>query len=312
MPRTGIPCFFLPMAAPNSIQAVFLLVLATIRTVILMLCRRPQVTFATGGYVSTPVAFASWLLRIPVVLFLPDIVPGKAVAWLAPLARRIAVSTDGAIPFLPASKVTVTGYPVRDLFREVSRTTARERFDLPANERVLCVFGGSLGARSINRAMAICLPAVLRDSFVLHISGEARLAEAQAAAAKLPVELLARYQLFPYLHDQAMADALAAADLVLCRSGASTLGELPAIGVPAILVPLPDAAVQQDENARYLASRGAAVVLDDADLARHLGPTLDELLHDPERLDRMAQSCCMLDHPQAAAAIAAVIKEVAG
>jgi UDP-N-acetylglucosamine--N-acetylmuramyl-(pentapeptide) pyrophosphoryl-undecaprenol N-acetylglucosamine transferase len=312
VPRTGIPCWFFPMAPPSSPRGLLLLSIATTRCLLLMTRVRPRVAFATGGYVSAPVVLAAWLLRVPIVLFLPDIVPGKAVTWLAPLARRIAVSVTEAVHYLPARKTVVTGYPVRSAFRQISRHDARRRFALPDHDPVVCVFGGSQGARSINQAIGRHLPRLLVACHLLHICGEHRLPEAESQAANLDPEQRSRYHLFPYLHDDDMAAALLAADLVLCRSGASTLGELPAAGVPAILVPLPEQAVHQRENAEYLAGQGAAVIISDAELGAHVDAAILDILGDTNRLARMAAAARRLDHPNAAACIADLIHQEAG
>lgn len=311
VPRSGIPFFLFPMAPPHSLRGLLLQTIALVRSLAVIVRIGPEVTYATGGYVSAPAAIASWLLRVPVVLFLPDVVPGRAVAWLAPLARRIAVTTETAAHHLPPHKVVVTGYPVRDVFEEASRDAGRDRFSLPQEATVLCVFGGSQGARSINLALANCLAEVLETAYVLHICGEKRLEEAQRAAADLSDVQRARYRLFPYLHDRDMADALAGADLVVCRSGASTLGELPILGLPGVLVPFPDPSVHQRENAEYLAAHGAAVVVEDEALDSRLGPILRELLPDRARLSSMARASASLARPHAADAIARLIERVA-
>jgi UDP-N-acetylglucosamine--N-acetylmuramyl-(pentapeptide) pyrophosphoryl-undecaprenol N-acetylglucosamine transferase len=144
----------------------------------------------------------------------------------------------------------------------------------------------------------------------VHVCGEARLAEAERAAAGLPASLRLRYHLFPYLRDEEMAHMLAAADLALCRSGASVLGELPATGTPAVLVPFPDPAVHQRENADSLAKQGAAVVLPEVDLSQ-LPYVIIPLLDDSSRLQAMAQAARTAFRPDAAAAIAALIEDVA-
>lgn len=299
------------MAAPSSLLGALLLLLATIRCLGAIFRVRPNVTFSTGGYVSIPAVLASWILRIPIVMFLPDVVPGKTISWLLPLCKYISVSTDDAVARLPASKVTVTGYPVRSVFRSVKREPARVRFGIPADAFVLCVFGGSRGARALNQAVAANLPHILELCYVLHICGDERLTEAQTAALNLNGTLHAGYQLFPYLHDDDMAAALVAADLALCRSGASTIGELPAAGVPAILVPLPEAKVHQRENADFLLHHGAAAIVDNDSLLRDLVPTVQSLISDPERLERMRQASRSLDRPDAASAIAAVVMQAA-
>jgi UDP-N-acetylglucosamine--N-acetylmuramyl-(pentapeptide) pyrophosphoryl-undecaprenol N-acetylglucosamine transferase len=289
---------------------MLLLVTATFRALFVLLRVRPRVTVATGGYASTPAALASWVLRIPVVLFLPDVFPGKAVTWLAPLARKIAVTSEVTEKHFPPGKAVVTGYPLRDSFIQPSRALGRQRFGLPDEAIVLCVFGGSQGARHINQAVARHLRSLLSRYHVLHICGEQRLPEAEAAAANLAPEARARYQLFPYLQDDDMAGALAAADLAVCRAGASVLGELPATETPAILVPLPQATVHQRENAEFLADRGAAVILEDGKVDDELGTLVEHLLADRARLAAMTTASAALARPHAADAIVALIDEV--
>lgn len=311
VPRAGIRSFFLPMAPPASPRGLALLTIATLRSLAILLRIRPRATLATGGYVSVPATVASWALRVPTVLFLPDVVPGKAVAWLIPLVQRVAVSTEDALRYLPSHKTVVTGYPVRESFAGAARAEARARFNIPTDATAICVFGGSQGARSINVALARCLPALLKRYHVLHICGEQRFDEAREAANGLPADDRARYHLFPYLHDREMADALVAADLVVSRSGASVLGELPAAGVPGVLVPLPEPRVHQRENAAYLADRGAAVVVENDDLQDRLENVLDELLSDRAGLSAMASASRALFRPDAAEKIGTLVAEVA-
>lgn len=310
VPPTGIRCFLVPMAPPTSMRGVLLLATATIRSLVVLARMRPRVTVATGGYASTPAALASWLLRIPVVLFLPDVYPGKAVAWLAPLARKIAVTSEVTERHFPPGKATVTGYPLRAPFVEPSRELGRQRFGLPSEAAVVCVFGGSQGARHINEAIGRRLPELLLHCHILHICGEQRWSEAHAAAADLSDEVRARYQLFPYLHDEEMADALAAADLAVCRAGASVLGELPATGTPAILVPLPQLTVHQYENAEFLADRKAAVILEDEAVDTELVDLIKRLLSDQPKLAGMAAAADRLARRHATEAIVDLVEAV--
>ncbi len=311
VPPTGTPTFLFAMAPPTSWRGL-LLVAATARTLWLFRRLRPRVTFATGGYVSAPAALASWLCRVPVVLFLPDIVPGRAVSWLAPLSRVIAVSAAGSRRSLPRHKVVVTGYPVRPEFLTASRQAGRRRLGISPEATMLCVFGGSQGSRAINTGLAGCLPALLDRYDVVHICGRERMDEAMAAAAAtLSPEQQARYVLYPYLDGAAMADCLAAADLALCRSGASTLGELPVTATPAVLVPFPDPAVHQQENAEYLADHGAAIVVADAELPERLSNVLFTLLGDRARLQHMAENCAALARPDAAGALGELLSRYA-
>lgn len=310
VPPTGIRYFLVPMAPPTSIRGLVLLATATLRSLLVLLRVRPHVTIATGGYASTPAALASWLLRVPVVLFLPDVFPGKAVAWLAPLSRKVAVTSEITQRHFPVGKAVVTGYPLRESFIHTSRAAGRRRFQIPDDATVLCVFGGSQGARHINEAVARSLPELLSRYHVLHICGEQRLTEAELAAHNLSPEARTRYGLFAYLQDEDMARALAGADLAVCRAGASVLGELPATATPAILVPLPQVTVHQRENAEYLAAHGAAIIVDDEQVDRELGPAIERLLADRDTLAAMTAAAAQLARPDATEAIIDLIDEV--
>lgn len=267
---------------------------------------RPEVVLVTGGYVSIPVGLAARREGVPLMVFLPDIVPGLAVRFLASFAARVAATTPDSARYLPRRKMVVTGYPVRPAFSGTDRHQARARFGIAAEETLLVVFGGSRGARSINRAVGAGLPAFLAKATVLHICGqEGDQAELAQRAAGLPETLRRRYHLFPYLHDD-MPAALLAADLAICRAGASILGELPAAGLPALLVPYPY--VHQDENAAYLVRHGAALCLPDRRLrdaggqpdATALIEACRPLLEDPARRAEMAAAARHLARPEAA------------
>jgi len=169
---------------------------------------------------------------------------------------------------------------------------------------VLLVMGGSRGARSINQALDGVLEQVLELAHVVHVSGELDWPWVAERRAALPAALKARYHAFPYLHEE-MGCALAAADLALCRAGASTLGELPFFGLPAVLVPYPHAWRYQRVNADWLVGRGAAVRLDDEQLPGELLPTLRRLLKDRGRLSDMRERMRALARPDAATRLAA-------
>lgn len=273
---------------------------------------RPDAALATGGYVCVPVVLAAWLRRVPVLVYLPDVEPGLAVKLLSKLATRIAVTSEESRRFLPARKVVETGYPVRPELWSVGRGEARARLGLPIGAWVLLVFGGSRGARTLNEATAAALPRLLELAHVVHVCGREDEAVARSGHARLPAELASRHHLFGYLHSAEMADALAAADLVVSRSGASTLGELPAVGLPAVLVPYPYAGAHQRLNAQLLASRGAAVVLENEAVRKGaLLPTVESLLADPERLARMSAAARGLARPGAAEALAEALRDLA-
>jgi len=175
---------------------------------------------------------------------------------------------------------------------------------------VLLVFGGSRGARSINRTLLAQLPALTEVANVLHVSGELDWPEVSAAREALPETVRTRYHAYAYLHDE-MGAAMAAADLVICRAGASILGESPYFGLPSILVPYPHAWRYQKVNAAWLTDRGAAVVLEDAALPAQLASTARSLLLDGPRREAMAAAARALARPDAAQRLAELLVQVA-
>jgi UDP-N-acetylglucosamine--N-acetylmuramyl-(pentapeptide) pyrophosphoryl-undecaprenol N-acetylglucosamine transferase len=270
---------------------------------------RPDVLFMTGGYVNAPVALAAWLRRIPAAIYLPDIEPGMAIKALSRFAKRVACTADASSQFFPTGKTVTTGYPVRPELRaavQFDQETALAKFDLLPERPTLFVFGGSRGARSINRAVMAALPHLLEIAQVIHISGTLDWAEVEAHAETLPESYRPYYRPFPYLHEE-MAYAYRAADLILARAGASALGEFPAFGLPSILVPYPYAWRYQKVNADYLVSRGAAVRLNDEDLAAQLLPVVREILENEEERRQMAQAARELDMPDSAGKLARLL-----
>lgn len=271
---------------------------------------RPEVLFFTGGYVGVPVALAGW--RLPKVVYVPDLEPPLSLRFLARLADVAALTAGETAAHLPGqARRLVTGYPVRPEMRPVPRDEARRRLDLAPERPVLLVYGGSLGARSINRAVWQELDRLLRAAQVVHVVGERDWPLLKQAVADLPKAERAGYHPRRYLHAPEMALAMSAADLAVARAGASTLGELPLFGLPAVLVPYPHAWRYQKVNAAYLERQGAVVVVDDEALAQQLVPTVLDLLADSSRRARMAEAASRLAAPGAAEAIAQAILAVA-
>lgn len=274
---------------------------------------RPDVVFVTGGYVCVPVAVAARLRGVPLVVYLPDVQPGRAVQFVARLANRIAVTAPEAQAFLPAGKSVVTGYPVREAIRTAEPEAGRRRLHLSLHSPVVLVFGGSQGARRLNRAVAGAAERLLERVEIVHVTGPREYARTKALWATLPVSLANRYHVHDYLHEEDMTAALAAADLVVSRAGAATLGEFPARGLPAIMVPLPISGGHQAHNARVLSDAGAALYVQDGLMdADRLAADVLRLVNDPGRLSSMGQAAHALDKPGAAAAIGREIVALAG
>jgi len=266
---------------------------------------QPDVFFSTGGYVSVPVALAA--RHVPSVVFVPDIEPGLAHKVVMHYADHILTSTPASTQLIKQkNKITICGYPLRKEITRWKKDVARKELALNDEMPILLVFGGSLGAQSINHAICAILPELLEIAQVVHISGSDNYQETQHHTRSLPDRVKKRYHLFPYLYRK-MGAALAAADLVVCRAGASTLGELPHFNLPAILVPYPHAWRYQKTNADYLAKAGAAMILRDEELNTSLKATILSLISNPQQLQTMQTAMATLEIPNAAQRIAQVI-----
>jgi UDP-N-acetylglucosamine--N-acetylmuramyl-(pentapeptide) pyrophosphoryl-undecaprenol N-acetylglucosamine transferase len=266
---------------------------------------RPDVLLFTGGYVAAPMALAG--KNIPSAVYVPDIEPGLALKALAKFADLILLTTEASRAyFSPRSKMLVTGYPTRPELRKWSLEEANQVLGLQDDMPVLLVFGGSSGARSINQALWAVLPELLTDMQIIHITGKLDWAEAddrlKEVQKRLPDELKARYHPYPYLHDE-MGAAFTAANLVVSRAGASALGEFPAFGLPAVLVPYPHAWRYQQVNAEFLEKAGAARILADSEMKEKLLPTVRELMGSQGQLERMRDRMLVLAKPEAARTI---------
>jgi UDP-N-acetylglucosamine--N-acetylmuramyl-(pentapeptide) pyrophosphoryl-undecaprenol N-acetylglucosamine transferase len=269
----------------------------------------PDVLLFTGGYVAVPMALAA--RRRPSVLYVPDIEPGLALKTLARFASHIAITAPETRKYLPKrSAVTVTGYPTRLELTRLEKPAARKQLGLDVKTPVVLVFGGSKGAHSINQAVLNCLNKLLDQAQVVHITGQADWENVKQVTSRLPKALRARYHAHAYLHED-MGSALAAADLAVCRAGASTLGELPLVGLPAILIPYPHAWRYQKVNADYLAKHGAGLVLEDAMLEVELYQTIHRMLNEPGKLSTMQSAMRSLAIADAPGKIAAVVLKTA-
>jgi UDP-N-acetylglucosamine--N-acetylmuramyl-(pentapeptide) pyrophosphoryl-undecaprenol N-acetylglucosamine transferase len=260
----------------------------------------PDVVFGGGGYVAGPVGLAALTRRIPLVLSEADSHLGVTNRVLAPFARRVCLAFP--IAGRDGPRYRLTGRPIPDF--TPTRQDARERFGLAPREPCVLVFGGSLGARSINRA---ALDAFSSGTVrVLHVCGRREYQE--LCAKPLPLG----YDLREYLELEDFAYALSAADIVVARAGGSVF-EIAAHGLPAILVPYPQASADhQSTNARWMSDAGAAITIADGELtAARLAREVAQLLATPTRLAAMAGASRRLARPGAAREIATEILEAA-
>lgn len=314
VPDAGFPLTVLPgrgiqrRLTLENVKSTAALVAAAGQAVKVVRQLAPKVLVSLGGYASVPASVAALALRIPVVIAEQNAVPGVANRLISRWAKAAAVSFDGTD--LPNS--TVTGNPVRPNVlaadRANGRDAARAELGIDPSRRLLAVFGGSLGARRINDAVtAASATWTDRDDLtVRHIIGRRdwemyrNHSFDDTALNYVPIE-----------YESRMPTVLSAADLVICRAGATTVAELGIIGTPSILVPLPGApGDHQTANARALANNDAAVLVADADLTgeRVVG-LVDELLADRGRLERMESAARSVGYPDAASRVVDLIQE---
>jgi UDP-N-acetylglucosamine--N-acetylmuramyl-(pentapeptide) pyrophosphoryl-undecaprenol N-acetylglucosamine transferase len=295
----------------RNVRSAFALLVAFGRAWRLVGRRKPRVVVSVGGYASVPCALAAVLRRVPVVVAEQNAAPGAANRLVGRFAKACAVSFEGT----PLPRAVVTGNPVRPEVLAIDRvrdaSSARTKLDVEPGRRVVLVFGGSLGALRINRA---ALDAARRwvarsDLHLRHVVGTRDWAEITAGGPPIPADAPLRYQAVEY--DDDMPTSLAAADIAVCRAGASTSFELLAVGLPAVLVPSPYVtADHQTANARHIERAGAAVVVPDAELdGERLVAEVDTLLSDPHRLAQMASAGRAAARPDAADAIAELVEQ---
>lgn len=281
---------------------------------------RPGVAFTSGGYVAVPAGLAARFERVPLLMHQQDVPPNLSNRLVAPLATRISVAFADSLTYFPARKTLQLGNPLRQAMLDVRQTPppeARRALGFERQEPLLLVTGGSQGARHLNQTVGKALPDLLAHCQVLQISGNAlynetrELCESVLAAQDEAVRR--RYRLVAYLNEE-MPLALQAADLVLCRSGASTLSELAALGKPSILVPLPPAigSSPQEANAEMFGRNQAARVMKDGDLKPQvLVENVTSILASSTLLEAMSNAASSFAKPQATQEIAAEIVKIA-
>jgi UDP-N-acetylglucosamine--N-acetylmuramyl-(pentapeptide) pyrophosphoryl-undecaprenol N-acetylglucosamine transferase len=287
--------------------------------------RRPDLAIGLGGYTSPPLILAALLLGIRRVILEPNVHPGMATRVLSPIANLIFVSFAETARYFRTSKTRVMGTPIRREFLEASILTGGGPADAPPGPTAsaetrgftVLVLGGSQGARSINQAMVAALPMLLTahpSLRVIHQTGERDYEKVAAAyrnstsAGSPPAQI----EVVPFLYD--IPRAFRQADLIVSRSGATTVAEITVSGKPAIFIPFPHAVQgHQERNARVLERAGAAQVIVDAHLSGEvLAGAISALLASPNRLIEMGRCSKALGQTDAAEQVVAACRELVG
>jgi UDP-N-acetylglucosamine--N-acetylmuramyl-(pentapeptide) pyrophosphoryl-undecaprenol N-acetylglucosamine transferase len=260
----------------------------------------PDLIFSIGGYASAPTVIVGWLCRIPCVLLEPNSIPGLTNKWLSRLATKICVGFPPTVKVFPAGKAVCTGNPVR---WQSPHTAGKDALDQTTKtQSTLLIFGGSAGARRLNQIVPQALALLGYDSAqlrIVHQTGKADHAEVRATYERLGVAA----EVVPFIDD--MWTMYQAADLVVCRAGATTIAELTSLGKPAILIPYPYAVDDhQRVNAEILLQAGAARMVLDAELtAERMHDEIGALLSNPSQLAAMAHAATTLGRPDATMAV---------
>jgi len=265
----------------------------------------PDVAVSLGGHASLAPSVASVLSGVPLALMEQNAIPGKTNRWLSWWAAEAYAPWPGIeAMFARPERVRVTGNPIRgELLQRPGRDEAAAKFGLDPDKRTLLVMGGSLGALAVNRAVIEALPHLEAEAErvqILHGTGKVSYDEVRAGYEGRRIKAT----VLPFIVD--MGAAYAVSDLVLCRAGGTSLAELTALGIPAVLVPLPIAANDhQRKNAAVVAGAGAALIVEQGDLdGKRLAAYLLNLLDNALCLSRMRAASLALGRPNAAAEIA--------
>ena len=283
----GAKIDFYPLTAPKFDRTrlwklpfvPFLFLYSCFRAWHLLTQLEPELVMSAGAYVSVPVAWVAWLMRIPVWIIQLDVVPSLANKLMAPVATKVSVTWPESAAAFPAAKTEVVGGMARKFVKVGDPAMARERYGFPSDKPTVLVMGGGTGAARINELMSILGPELVATANVLHLTGKGKMLSGLS-------ELGSNYVAVEFLNE-GMADAYAVADVVVARAGMGTIAELAALGKPTILVPIPN--VYQEANAKALEDRGAAVVL------HHLTPqtlkqAIERVLHDERKQDELGRN----------------------
>lgn len=320
VPEAGVA--FHPIASkgfdrgnPLTLLTSSVRILASVFGALRLIARhRPDVVAGFGGYVSLPVGFAAVLTRTPLVLHEQNSVPGLANKVLSRWASAVGVTYESSIKHLKRpDRATVTGNPVRGAILHADRDAGRRALGLDPEAVVLLVFGGSRGAKHLNEALARLWPELSAEPRlqVVHVAGTLDAPSVREAMAQALADPAQRYRLHEYI--ERMGDAIAAADVVVARAGATSIAEITAIGRPSVLVPYPYATDDhQTLNARAVSVGGGAIVVPDDQIEGDaFGSAVLNLVRDGKKRERMAAAAASLGRPDAGIRVTDMVRRAA-
>lgn len=278
----------------------------------------PDVVVSKGGYGSVPTVIAAWLLRIPIIIHESDAKPGRANLLGAKFAAKIAVSFDSAAAYFPAavqSKIARTGIPVRKALMRVEVEGARQYLDLEVGLPTILILGGSQGAVKINETVLSSLPELVSFANVIHQTGAANFKNVEGVSKVVLANSphAKRYHPVNYLDQVSMQRAAGVATLIVSRAGANSLAEIGLWKKPAIVIPIPESiSHDQRSNAYSYARTGAAVVIEEENLAPHLFiAEVERITKNPELSKRMGAAAEGFTDPDAARILAREVLAIA-
>lgn len=297
---------------------IFITLWGTVLAFITLLRIYPDVLVSKGGYASVPSLLAARILRIPVVIHESDAKPGRGSLLAAKFATKIAISFESAAPLFPKAsqdKIARTGTPVRKALMRTEPEGAKQYLGLEPSLPTIFILGGSQGSGRINDAILTALPELVASANIIHQCGVKNFASVDGVAKVVLTENphATRYHLFDYLGETALQRAAGACDLVITRAGAGTLAEISLWKKPAIIIPIPEAiSHDQRSNAYAYARTGAAVVIEEENLAPHLlVAEVKRILGDHALAAQMASAAATFTDPDAASVIAEAVLAIA-
>jgi len=289
----------------NIVDTMILMPLGFLQSFWWLTWINPRLVFSKGGTGALPVCYAARILSIPVFIHESDTVPGLSNKTSGKWAKKIFTSFEN-VENLDSAKVTVVGTPVRKEVSQGKKDSAKATFKLTFEKPIILVWGGSQGAGPLNTFLSNILEDILPSYEVIHVCGQNNYQEVYKETETLDNNLQKYYHLYATLDERGVADALAAADLIVSRAGSASIFEIAAVGKPSILIPLPSSAGNhQVKNAYQYADTGAAVVIEQANLTTHFFMAeISKIVSNPHKIEQMRAAALAFAKPNAAEKIA--------